>query len=112
MPSPAGCHRPAWTLNGYEESNEGSGPRKAVRDLAGEAGERGRRTCGLLWCQFLTVPRCADITLLRGRPLTGSEGSDPSVSAIFPRSGAISTARLLGVGDQSPRLGPFEVTPR
>lgn len=26
MPSPAGCHRPACSLNGYEESNGGRSP--------------------------------------------------------------------------------------
>lgn len=51
-------------------------------------------------------------TLLRWRTRKGSEGSNPSVSAIFPRSGAVFAARLLGAGGQSPRLGPFEVTPR
>ena len=52
------------------------------------------------------------ITRFQLTSITNGAISNPSVSAIFPRSGAVFAARLLGAGGQSPRLGPFEVTPR
>lgn len=35
MPSPAGCHRPACSPNGYKESNVGSRQRAIVNEAVG-----------------------------------------------------------------------------
>ena len=62
MPSPAGCHRPACSPNGYKESNGGSpGPAPSWVESLGPAIEFGgslsvilgpARCCGAAWHLF------------------------------------------------------------